>query len=123
MCDEHSNVIVMTRKPWTDRWCLRHRHSASGTDCPIKGEHDPDDWCYVTNAEVWHPVGVDECIAPIVEALNKAGAFTVASCCGHGTQPGSIVLRDGRELTIGGAQSRLLSAARTLAGAVEGEGR
>jgi hypothetical protein len=92
----------MTRKPSTDRWCLRHRHSATveSDACPIKGEHDPDGWCHVTDAEVWHPVGIDECIALIVDALNKAGVFTVASCCGHGTQPGSIVLRDGRELTI-----------------------
>lgn len=43
---------------------------------------------------------VDECIAPIVRALNDAGIETVASCCGHGKNKGSIVLKDDRELVI-----------------------
>lgn len=43
---------------------------------------------------------IDRCIAPIVEALNRGGILTVASCCGHGQGPGSIVLADGRELYI-----------------------
>lgn len=45
----------------------------------------------------------DPCIAPIVEVLNsdKGGHLrTVASCCGHGEQDGSILLADGRELVI-----------------------
>ena len=46
------------------------------------------------------PVGVDSCIANLVLALNQAGLDTVASCCGHGHRPGSIMLRDGRELLI-----------------------
>jgi hypothetical protein len=45
-------------------------------------------------------VGVDSCIAPIVKALNDAGAHTIASCCGHGHRPGNIILGDGRELII-----------------------
>lgn len=45
-------------------------------------------------------VDVDECIAPLVKALNKDGIRTVASCCGHGNRPGSIALADGRELII-----------------------
>jgi len=45
-------------------------------------------------------VGLDECIADLVIALNNAGFRTVASCCGHGKQPGSIILADGRELLI-----------------------
>lgn len=45
-------------------------------------------------------VGVDSCIAPLVLALNSSGFFTLASCCGHGNRPGSIVLQDGRELII-----------------------
>ena len=45
-------------------------------------------------------VGVDERIAPIVCALNNAGLRTVASCCGHGQQPGNIALADGREIII-----------------------
>ena len=34
---------------------------------------------------------IDECIAPLVDTLNKAGYRTIASCCGHGKQPGSII--------------------------------
>lgn len=47
---------------------------------------------------------IDPCIAPIVAALNAANIETVASCCGHGRNPGSIILLDGRELVI--AESR-----------------
>lgn len=49
-------------------------------------------------ATVW----CDPCIADVVAALNAGGARTVASCCGHGSQDGSIVLADGRELVIRG---------------------
>lgn len=42
----------------------------------------------------------DPCIAPIVKALNDAGLRTVASCCGHGKRPGSIVLANRTELVI-----------------------
>lgn len=45
-------------------------------------------------------VAVDSCIAPLVEALNRAGVPTKASCCGHGRQPGNIALADGRELLL-----------------------
>lgn len=45
-------------------------------------------------------VYVDRCIAPLVRTLNRAGIYTVASCCGHGKMPGSIVLEDGRELLV-----------------------
>lgn len=45
-------------------------------------------------------VGIDECIAPLIQALNDAGVVTVASCCGHGKGPGRIALGDGRELVI-----------------------
>lgn len=48
----------------------------------------------------WDVKEVDSCIAPIVEALNAAGVVTVASCCGHGRQPGNIALADGREIII-----------------------
>lgn len=43
---------------------------------------------------------VDRCVAPLVVALNAAGFETVASCCGHGHRPGSVILRDGRELVL-----------------------
>jgi len=42
----------------------------------------------------------DPCLAPLINALNGGGLTTVASCCGHGHRPGSIVLKDGRELLI-----------------------
>jgi hypothetical protein len=45
-------------------------------------------------------VWCDPCIAPLVKALNDAGIRTVASCCGHGTANGNIMLGDGRELLI-----------------------
>ena len=45
-------------------------------------------------------IGVDRCIAQVVEALLEADIQTVASCCGHGNRPGRISLIDGRELII-----------------------
>lgn len=48
----------------------------------------------------WVTKGVDQCIAPIVEALNNAGVLTANSCCGHGERDGSILLHDGREIII-----------------------
>ena len=44
--------------------------------------------------------GIDECIKPIVDALNKNGVKTIASCCGHGFRNGIISLKDGRQLSI-----------------------
>lgn len=43
---------------------------------------------------------IDRCIAPLVMALNEAGIITIASCCGHGREPGRIDLLDGRVLRI-----------------------
>lgn len=43
---------------------------------------------------------VDVCVADIVAALNAAGVVTMASCCGHGEQDGSVALDDGRELIV-----------------------
>jgi len=37
---------------------------------------------------------IDPCIAPIVQALNDGGILTIASCCGHGHRPGSIIFQD-----------------------------
>ena len=42
----------------------------------------------------------DECLQPLVQALNDFGLQTTASCCGHKKQNGSIVLKDGREILI-----------------------
>ena len=43
---------------------------------------------------------IDRCIHHIVAALNAGGVVTVACCCGHGDQDGTITLEDGRELVI-----------------------
>jgi hypothetical protein len=57
-------------------------------------------------------IEVDAEIAPIVSALNAAGAATVASCSGHGHRPSNIALADGREIIIarGYAEARKIDA-------------
>jgi hypothetical protein len=45
-------------------------------------------------------VGVDGCIAPLVQVLNDNGFPTAASCCGHGTLPATIPLADDRWLIL-----------------------
>ena len=49
---------------------------------------------YNTKLECERYVGVDSCIADFVQMLNDNDIETVASCCGHGNQPASIILRD-----------------------------
>lgn len=44
--------------------------------------------------------GIDPCVAPIVQALYDAGLKPVASCCGHGVMPASVLLEDGREVLV-----------------------
>ena len=48
----------------------------------------------------WKVVGIDSCIADIVEALQSAGIDMRGSCCGHGKDLGDIHLQDGRVLVI-----------------------
>ena len=43
---------------------------------------------------------IDFCISDIVASLNASGIETVASCCGHGKDDGSILLDDGRILIV-----------------------
>lgn len=43
---------------------------------------------------------IDECIAPIVEALQKGAIDMRGSCCGHNKTFGEIHLQDGRVLFI-----------------------
>ena len=45
-------------------------------------------------------VGIDSCLAQIVQALNDGGVKTNQSCCGHYKGPGEIHLNDGRELIV-----------------------
>lgn len=47
-----------------------------------------------------HYALVDNCIAPMVTALNDAGIETIGSCCGHGKITGNIALADDRFLEI-----------------------
>lgn len=42
----------------------------------------------------------DACICDLIQVLNDNGFKTVASCCGHGHRPGSVIFKDGRELLI-----------------------
>ena len=50
--------------------------------------------------EHWKEAPIDACLAPIVEALQKAGIDMRGSCCGHGRGEGDIHLQDGRALII-----------------------
>jgi len=43
---------------------------------------------------------VDDCIQDLVRTLNDNGYETIASCCGHGHRPASIILKDNREILI-----------------------
>lgn len=52
-----------------------------------------------TRESRWTFKHVDQCIAPVVSALNAAGVLTANSCCGHGKGLASIILQGGRELT------------------------
>lgn len=49
--------------------------------------------------EKWKDCRIDECIAPIVQALQEAGIDMRGCCCGHG-EDGNIHLQDGRILII-----------------------
>tara|TARA_R110000803_G_scaffold173745_1_gene236441 strand:+ start:326 stop:733 length:408 start_codon:yes stop_codon:yes gene_type:complete len=49
---------------------------------------------------VTRSAGIDECIKPLIEALNSQDHQTIASCCGHGYQPLRVSLKDGREILI-----------------------
>ena len=49
----------------------------------------------------WADKLIDICLADIVKALVDAGIYTNGCCCGHGVaEKGSIVLTDGRRLTV-----------------------
>lgn len=53
-----------------------------------------------TGERRWATKAIDSCIADLIYALNVMGVYTRSSCCGHGKEPGSIILEDGRELII-----------------------
>ncbi len=65
---------------------------------PIKVKILSDLSC--TGKEKWKNAQIDECIAPLIEALQIAGIDMRGSCCGHGKMDGDIHLQDGRVLVI-----------------------
>ena len=69
-----------------------------GTDRMVEVRIAPD--LSSTGEEKWKAVGIDACIADIVEALQRGGINMRASCCGHGQGDGRIDLADGRVLVI-----------------------
>lgn len=69
-----------------------------GTETPILVKI-PADLSH-TGEAYWRTVGIDSCIADIVQALQTAGIDMRASCCGHGTPNGQIDLMDGRTLIV-----------------------
>jgi hypothetical protein len=48
----------------------------------------------------WAIKPVDACLKRLIEALLDAGARPVASCCGHGTRRGEVVLEDGTRIRL-----------------------
>jgi hypothetical protein len=58
-----------------------------------------------TGESRWCIKQIDSCIAPIVDALQKANINMLGSCCGHNKEDGSILLADGREIIIKGSLS------------------
>lgn len=59
----------------------------------------PEDLSYTGYAR-FKPAAIDECIAPIVQALQRADINMRHSCCGHGKGEGDIHLQDGRILLV-----------------------
>ena len=43
-------------------------------------------------------IGVDACIAPLIQILNNYGIHTVGCCCGHGKANGSVLYEQGGEI-------------------------
>lgn len=50
-----------------------------------------------------HSVRLDSCIRDKVVEMNNEGLVTVASCCGHGLYPQTILMKDGfGRITVAG---------------------
>ena len=75
------------------RSCPKCSHKPVGVRVRI-----PTDLSHI-GISYWKVAQIDYCIAPIVRALQDAGIDMRGSCCGHG-EKGSILLQDGRVLTI-----------------------
>lgn len=48
----------------------------------------------------WKQCPIDDCLAPVVKALQEGGVDMRGSCCGHGKQFGEIHLQDGCLLIV-----------------------
>ena len=50
--------------------------------------------CKKTNYHGTSNTQIDKCIRPLVKFLQKAGWHTVASCCGHGKYPVTVICEE-----------------------------
>jgi len=65
-----------------------------GTDTLVNVKILADQSC--SGEEYWKEMKIDSCIAPLVDALQRAGVDMRGSCCGHGKARGRIDLADGQ---------------------------
>ena len=54
-------------------------------------------------------IGVDACIAPLIQILNNYGIHTVGCCCGHGKANGSVLYEQDGEIQEIKIYSRFIS--------------
>ncbi len=50
--------------------------------------------------DTWKDKPIDRCISSLVATLQDHGVDMQGSCCGHGKNPGEIVLANGQKLII-----------------------
>ena len=60
----------------------------------------PDSARPVSRGQRWHTAKIDECLVPLINALNTGGIHTRSCCCGHGRRLGQVVLEDHSEFII-----------------------
>ena len=98
ICDGENDALFCEGLVYAKPWCFKIKTKIQKPDAVLSS---PTDLLCCDTCK-WQPGagGIDGCMQPIVEALNKAGLETIASCCGHGKRPGNIALRDGREIMI-----------------------
>lgn len=54
-------------------------------------------------------IGVDSCIASLMQELNNHGVHTLGCCCGHGKAEGSItIVQDGKKIELKLAPAKLV---------------
>lgn len=90
-------VYADTREPLKDRPCQMCERQSQNVLVKIPADLS------CTGFARFKYVGIDACIAPIVEALQRRIDMR-GSCCGHGKALGEIHLQDGRVLIIANYQ-------------------